>query len=68
VPVARIGDIGLDVAVVEAAATVHVRATGHHVHAFRLAVDGHAGADAVPVARARCDVDAVDLVTARGDR
>ena len=63
-----IGDLRLDVAVVETAPVVDVGAAGHHVHAFRLSVSRHPGPDVMPVTRLPGDVDPVDAVSAGDDR
>src|SRR4029077_20128698 len=68
VPVAGVPGVGLRVAVVEAAATVHVPPGGYHVHPLRRAAGGDARRGVVPIAGAGRHEHAVGFVTADGDR
>src|SRR4051812_38533679 len=68
VPVAGVTRVGLRVAVVEAAATVHVAPGGDHVDPLRRAAGGDARGGVVPVAGAGRHEHAVGFVAADGDR
>ena len=68
VPVAVVVVVRLRVAVVEAAAAVHVTTGGHHVDALRPASGCDPRGPVVPVADAGRDEDAVHLVPAGGYR
>ena len=60
--------IRFGIAEVKAALVVEIEGGGDHVDTFRLTVDGSACRGVVPVAGARGNGDAVDLVSACGYR